>query len=112
MGKIRHPIYGIDPKGTGRKLKRYMIQYGYNVKELQAFLHLACPQPVYRWFNGRALPTVDHLYALSKLFHIHMEDMIKINKKHQVNEAYFDIMMKIENYKKWMNFQKKLTVNR
>ena len=40
------------------------------------YLHLSCPQPVYRWLRGKTLPSVDHLYALSRLFGVHMEDLL------------------------------------
>jgi len=46
------------------------------VRELQALLKLSCPQPIYRWMKGRALPTVDHLYMMHRVFGVHMEDML------------------------------------
>ena len=49
----------IDMAETGRKIRRYMIKKGYSVKMLQEYLCLSCPQPIYRWFKGKALPTVE-----------------------------------------------------
>lgn len=74
---------------TGRKIKRHMIRKGYSVRMLQEYLCLSCPQPIYRWFKGKALPTVEHLYRLSRLFGIHMEellaDSVDINIKYEMN---------------------------
>lgn len=70
-------IYGnIDMKRSGEKMKKIITQAGYDVKSIQNYLHLSCPQPVYRWFKGQILPTVDHLFLMSKLLGIHMEDFL------------------------------------
>lgn len=67
---------GIDLKKTGIHLKKLTERKGYTVKDIQRLLHLSCPQPVYRWFKGQVLPSVDHLYVLSKLLHVHMEELL------------------------------------
>ena len=46
------------------------------MKDIQTLLMLSCPQPIYRWFKGQVLPSVDHLYVLSKILKIHMEDLL------------------------------------
>lgn len=74
-------IYGsIDMERTGERMKSLIIQAGYSVQSIQNYLHLSCPQPVYRWFKGQILPTVDHLFMLSKLLGVHMEDLL-VEKK-------------------------------
>ena len=62
---------------VGKNLKRRIKEAGLDVKYIQEYLHLACPQSIYRWLEGKALPSVDHLYTLSKLFHVHMEDLLE-----------------------------------
>lgn len=66
----------IDQIKTGIKLKAMLRMAGYDVKYIQEYLHLSCPQSIYRWFKGRALPSVEHLCALSKLLNVHMEDLL------------------------------------
>lgn len=61
---------------TGIKLKAMLRMAGYDVKYIQEYLHLSCQQSIYRWFKGRALPSVQHLCALSKLLNVHMEDLL------------------------------------
>ncbi len=61
---------------TGEKIKKEIQAAGYAVKDIQNYLMLSCPQPVYRWFKGKALPSVNHLYALSRLLDVQMEDLI------------------------------------
>ncbi len=70
-------IFGnIDMEQSGQKMKWMLTGAGYDVKTIQNYLRLSCPQPVYRWFKGQMLPTVDHLFMLSRLLGIHMEDLL------------------------------------
>lgn len=55
----------IDIKQTGILLETMIRSSGYSVKYIQEYLHLSCPQPIYRWFKGKILPSLDHMYALS-----------------------------------------------
>ncbi len=66
----------IDMEKTGNNLRKYAFENGYSVKDIQQYLGLSCPQPVYRWFKGIILPSVDNLLRLSELFHVHMEDLL------------------------------------
>ena len=66
----------IDMKKTGILLKYRIEKAGYTVKDIQKILQLSCPQPIYRWFKGMILPSVDHLYVLSRLLKVHMEDLL------------------------------------
>lgn len=66
----------IDQERTGLKLKMMLRRAGYDVKYVQNYLCLSCPQPIYRWFKGKILPSVEHLCALSRLLHVHMEELI------------------------------------
>ena len=68
-----HPI---DQLRTGQKLKIMFKLAGYDVKYIQEYLNLSCPQPIYRWFKGQNLPTVEKLYALSILLGVHMEELL------------------------------------
>ena len=66
----------IDIKKTGQLLKKIISNAGYKVSDIQKHLGLSCPQPVYRWYSGKALPTVDHLHTLSILLGKHMEELV------------------------------------
>lgn len=66
--KRKYPV--IDIKRTGQKIKHIMQMRGMTVKDVQEFLELSTPQSIYHWFDGRNLPTMDNLYALSELFRI------------------------------------------
>lgn len=66
----------IDMIETGKRLKRLARRSGYTVKDIQQYLNLSCPQPVYRWYKGVILPSVDNLLRLSELYQVHMEELL------------------------------------
>ena len=66
----------VDAVLTGRKIKRLLTEKGCSVRKLQTLLNLSCPQPVYRWMKGQALPSIDSLYMMHRIFGIHMEEML------------------------------------
>lgn len=70
----------IDMEKTGKLIRQRILGAGLTVKDIQEKLYLSCPQPIYRWFKGQILPSVNHLYALSKLLGIHMEELL-VQKK-------------------------------
>ncbi len=66
----------IDMEKTGQLLKTTIQETGFNVKYIQEYLHLCCPQPVYRWYKGQTLPSLDHFYSLSILLGKHIDELI------------------------------------
>ncbi|MEE0862963.1 MAG: helix-turn-helix transcriptional regulator [Lachnospiraceae bacterium] len=72
--KITYP--NIDMQQTGIKLKSIIESSGYTPRMIQEYLHLSCVQPIYRWYKGLILPSVDHLLMLSELLDVHMEDLL------------------------------------
>ena len=72
--RITYP--NIDMEQTGRRLKHIFESVGYTPRMIQEHLHLSCVQPIYRWYKGLILPSVDHLFMLSELLNVHMEDFL------------------------------------
>ena len=71
------PAYpNIDMQQTGKKLKHMIEAAGYTPRIIQEHLHLSCVQPIYRWYKGLILPSVDHLLMLSELLGVHMEELL------------------------------------
>lgn len=70
----RYPV--IDAAATGQNLRRLRLEKGYSVKKLQEYLGLSCPQGVYQWQAGRSLPSVDNLYAVSRLWGVSMNEIL------------------------------------
>ncbi len=86
----------IDIMQTGLNLKQFITESGYNVRQIQEYLHLSCPQPIYRWFNGKMLPSLDNLYALSKLLCLPMEKLLV--EQRQINLNMLSVELCINNH--------------
>jgi transcriptional regulator with XRE-family HTH domain len=70
-------IPAINMKRVGENIKQLMKKNGYRVKDLQEMLLLSHPQPIYRWIQGKVLPSIERLYAMSKIFGVHMEELLE-----------------------------------
>lgn len=102
------PTYpNIDLQRTGQKMKHMMESAGYTPRMLQEYLHLSCVQPIYRWYKGLILPSVDHLFMLSELLGVHMEDFLV---KKNVISVIYDIELHCSRtmQKRFMAYKKKI----
>ena len=66
---------------TGQKIKQEMNVNGLTAKDIQRFLNLSSVQSIYHWFEGKSLPSIDNLYALSSLFHVPMDSLVCGSRK-------------------------------
>lgn len=80
MKKEKQTYPNIDMQQTGARLKSLLEPAGYTPRMIQEYLHLSCVQPIYRWYKGLILPSVDHLLMLSELLDVHMEELL-VKKK-------------------------------
>lgn len=71
----------IDVCKTGQNIKRIMVKQGLTVRDIQKYLGLSAPQSIYHWFDGRSMPTVDNLYALSELFGMPVDMLLRGSRK-------------------------------
>lgn len=79
--EINEKYAKLDMKKTGENIRRLMKEKGYSVSYLQKYLKLSTTQSIYHWFQGRNLPSVDNLYALSALFQVPIDAMLEGNRR-------------------------------
>ena len=53
-----------------------MDMRGVKPKDIQEYLGFGCVQSVYRWLDGVSMPTVDNLYAISKMLQVPMDSIV------------------------------------
>lgn len=82
MNMKRFPV--IDPIATGKNIIRLRVERGMSVRDLQAYFGFEEPQAIYKWQQGKSLPSVDNLYALGALFEVPMEDIL-VSRTSQLN---------------------------
>ena len=80
----------IDAVATGKNIKRIMQNRGLTVREVQLFLGLSAPQSIYHWLEGKSIPNVDNLYALSDLFRTTVDEIIRGNRHYKSNNTFGD----------------------
>lgn len=66
----------IDLKATGRNIIRLRRERGLTVRDLQRYFGFEEPRAIYKWQRGENLPSVDNLYALSRILQVPMDSIL------------------------------------
>lgn len=72
-------ILTVDMKATGKNISKLRIERGLSVKDLQEDFGFATPQSIYKWQQGQAMPTIDNLFMLAKIFDVSVEEIVVID---------------------------------
>ena len=67
-------------KKRGKKIQEYRIKYRYNQEQLAELLFVS-RQAVSRWELGQAVPTIDNMIELTKLFAVSFEELLCLNEE-------------------------------
>ena len=89
----------LNLKETGNRIHTLRVNSGYTVEDIAGYMGFSGPQAVYKWEWGKSLPTVDNLYALSKLFGVAIEKILVDN------DEYFLLYRKVVVTKLQVYFQ-------
>lgn len=84
----------IDKAKTGKQIRKLMNSHSLTVTDVQKYMGLSTPQAVYHWLNGRSLPTLDNVYALSELFRVSMDQIICGNREYQPDQGFMYYRLK------------------
>lgn len=77
----------IDKRRTGIRLGRLMDERKISVREVQRALGLNSVQSIYQWMNGKNLPSVENLYALSEILQVPIDELICGNRSPVIMNA-------------------------
>ena len=66
----------IDMVRTGNNIARLRMEAGLSVRDLHRILGFATPQAIYKWQQGRALPTLDNLVVLAAVLGVKIDDIL------------------------------------
>ena len=66
----------INKEKTGKNIKFLCRKRGFTVPELQRILLIGSNQAIYNWFNGKSMPSLDSLLALSMLLNVSINDIL------------------------------------
>lgn len=73
MVTFDYPI--IDMKATGERMRQLRKQNNLNVRTVCKELGVS-PQAMGKWENGKSLPTLENLYALSHIYQTQINDIL------------------------------------
>ncbi|MBR2812735.1 MAG: helix-turn-helix transcriptional regulator [Solobacterium sp.] len=66
----------INMMATGQNITMLRKSAGLSVKDLQALFGFGTPQAIYKWQRGMAMPTIDNLVVLARVFHVSIDDIV------------------------------------
>jgi len=70
----------LDCIAVGKKIQEYRIQNKYHQDQLAELLYVS-RQAVSRWELGQAVPTIDNLITLTRLFGVSFEELLCLNEE-------------------------------
>ena len=65
---------------TGERINQLRIEKSLSVKDLQGVFGFTTPQAIYKWQRGEALPSVDNLVVLARVFAVSIEEILVISE--------------------------------
>ena len=70
----------IDFEATGKNIKTLREEAGLSVKKLAHLVGFKAIQGIYRWQEGKTLPTMETLFLLSNIFHKKIDEIVLLQK--------------------------------
>ena len=77
MNTVYFPTINLEK--TGKNIERLRKARRLTVRDLQSYFGFEQPQAIYKWQWGDCLPSVDNLFALSKILHVPMQEILVEN---------------------------------
>ena len=84
--------YIVDMKKTGAHIKKLFEERNISVIEIRNELGLKSKQSVYRWYDGKAMPTIDHLYTLSRMLKVPVDELLVFTTETLSDERVMEII--------------------
>lgn len=67
----------IDMTATGQNIASLREAAGLSVSQLQHILGFSTPQAIYKWQQGKSLPSLDNMAALSAILMVSLDEIVK-----------------------------------
>lgn len=77
----------IDQEATGRNIRAVREANSLTRRQVQEALGFSTDQAIYRWEKGKAVPSLDNLFALGQLFQMrHPDELIVLGRKFEEDD--------------------------
>ena len=81
----------IDMKATGARIVELRKKNHLRVEDISRFMGFETGQAVYKWQRGESLPSVDNLFALSRLFGTSVDDILCGSEEDEMSSSFLPI---------------------
>lgn len=88
---MNYPV--LDIKATGERINQLRKDNNLRVTDVAEYMGFESTQAVYKWQRGESLPTVDNLYALSRLLHTSVDDILIGEKERDDEPSLFFFLL-------------------
>lgn len=87
----------LDPKRIGERILELRNKRNIKVREISEYMGFGSDQAIYKWQRGESLPTVDNLYALSRLFNTTVDYILQGEREEDDMSSPFFNMFNFQN---------------
>ncbi|SHN56839.1 Helix-turn-helix domain-containing protein [Butyrivibrio hungatei DSM 14810] len=95
-------ISQIDRNRTGARIKYIMDNKGVTVKDVAEYFNFASVQSVYHWIEGKSLPTLDNIYALSEMLSVPVDELLVGDRLVKYNFSKNEYISRISSYYEYL----------
>ena len=74
MENTNYPV--IDLKATGANIKCLIKSKGFKVVQISEYMGFSDARAIYKWLSGQSLPSLDNMFALSRILETPVEDIL------------------------------------
>lgn len=100
----------IDMELTGKRIKQVCEQQKLSARDVQRYLNIGAFQSVYNWFNGKTLPSLDNMLALSRLLGTSIENLIVCKEDKERIIRYDILYFESSTRKRLVKYREKIEV--
>ena len=77
----------INMMATGENITKVREKSGMTVRDIQQVFGFSTPQAVYKWQHGTAMPTVDNLVVLARVFGVTIDEILVVDGRDEFERA-------------------------
>lgn len=68
----------IDMVATGKRIREMRVARGMTVRDIQKIFGFSSVNTIYKWQNGKSMPTIDNMIVLAKIFEVTIDEIIAV----------------------------------
>ena len=70
----------VDTLATGRRIRKLLDDADISIRDLQDIMGFTTRNAIYKWTQGKCLPSIDNLVVLSAVLGVSMNEILVVRK--------------------------------